>query len=294
MKILINTLAELQQYLKVNSTFKIDSLKPYQDSAFEKYLRDVLGDDLADSLVLWYNESPRGQDADLTALLPYAQRVIAKFGFHEAAPNLDLQLTESGFGVVSNQTLAPASKDRVNRFMASLETEGWDAVEMLLRYLEQNADDYPQWTESDAYTMQLRNFINSAEEFDKYVHIGKSRLKFRSMRNTMDNIEILKIDPVISEPLAEQIRLEIRENTLTDANAALLPLIKRAVANLTAAEEIDTRYKLTGEHYLSEVRKVLDKNPDSYPLYRDSVYVEGRTYERFVNEEDNAFFVFGQ
>lgn len=294
MKKLITTLDELQKYLKVDSTFKIENLFPYQDSAIEKYLIDVLGDDLTDSLVLWYNDSEPEEDTDLTTLLPFVQRVVAKFAFYQGAPNFDLRLTESGFGVVSNQTLAPASKERVNRFVESLESEGWDAVEMLLRFLELNAEQYPLWTESEAYTMQLRNFINSAEEFDKYVNIGKSRLKFRKMRNTMDNVELLQVIPVISQPLATTIKEELLSGSPSAAITNLLPMLCRAVANLTAAHDIDQKYKLTGEHYLSEVRKIIDASPDSYPDYRDSIYVADRNYQRFENSEDNSFFVAGQ
>lgn len=294
MKILIKTLAELQKYLRVDATFKIEGLYPYQDSAIEKYLIDVLGEDLTDSLLMWYNADDPGEDTDLQTLLPFAQRVVAKFAFHQGAPNFDLRLTDSGFGVVSNQTLAPASKDRVNRFVENLEHEGWDAVEMLLRFLETNSSEYPQWAESDAYTMQLRNFINSAEEFDKYVNIGKSRLKFRNMRNTMDNVELLQVIPVISAPLANTIKSAMQSGRPSEAITNLMPMLCRAVANLTAAQDIDPKYKLTGEHYLSEVRKILDQNPDSYPDYRDSIYVAERTYERFENSEDYGFFVAGQ
>jgi hypothetical protein len=301
MKTLIHTVTELQLFLKVDSTFVISTLFPYQVEAINKYLRSALGNDLTDTLLDFYNfEGPEPDPevpidySSLENLLPYAQRVVAKFSFFQGAPNMDLKLTDAGFGVVSNQNLAPASKDRVNRFVASLEGDGWDAVETLLRFLEMNAGEYPSWTESDAYTMQCRNFINSAEEFDKYVNIGKSRLKFMNFRNIMDNIEILQIEPVISKALADQIREEIREDDLSGPNKLLLPYLKRAVANYVAASEIDPKFKLTADHYLGEVRRVLDANPSDYPLYQQLVFVADKTYQAFENTQDNAFFVAGQ
>jgi len=293
MKILIKTTEELQQFLKVDSTFVVSTLYAYQESAIEQYLRDALGEDLTDALADYYNADDPEAEADLDALLPYAQRVVAKFSFHTGAPNLDLKLTDSGFGVVNNQTLSPASKDRVNRFIESLEREGWAAVEMLLRFLESNQADYPLWVESEAYTMTQRNYINSAEDFDKYVSIGKSRLKFNELRNAMDDVEILEVNPVIGESLATKIKAEIKAGTLTAANLALLFFIKRATANLTAAYALDEKYRIKGEHYLSEVRKMLDRNPDAYPEYRDTIYVKEKTYQRFENSDENGFFVAG-
>jgi len=294
MKILIKTLAELQQYLKVDSTFIPASLYPFQVDAIARFLRDILDQDLTDALLDWYNvETPDAEQTDFIALLPFVQRVIAKFSFFLGAPNLDLKLTDAGFGVVSNQTLAPASKDRVNRFVAALEADGWDAVESLIRFLEMNAIDYPLWTESDAYTMAMRNFINSAEEFDRFVDIGKNRLKFARLRNRMDDVEILRIEPVISKPLADLIKLQLRTDALTEDNAVLLAVIRRALANLVAGEELNPKFSATGEQYLSQVRRVLDKNPQAYPLYAESIYVADKSYQNFENTEDLTFFVAG-
>lgn len=39
----------------------------------------------------------------------------------DIVPSLDLVLTPNGFGIVSNQNVAPASRDRVARLIASLE-----------------------------------------------------------------------------------------------------------------------------------------------------------------------------
>ena len=47
-------------------------------------------------------------------------KLIASEALRRAIPSLDLVLTPNGFGVVSNQNIAPASKERVDRLIASL------------------------------------------------------------------------------------------------------------------------------------------------------------------------------
>lgn len=59
-------------------------------------------------------------------------KVVANDAFLHAVPSLDLVLTPNGFGIVSNQNIAPASKERVDRLLASLENERDNAIEMLL------------------------------------------------------------------------------------------------------------------------------------------------------------------
>ena len=59
-------------------------------------------------------------------------KVVANDAFLHAVPSLDLVLTPNGFGIVSNQNIAPASKERVDRLLASLETERDQAIDLLL------------------------------------------------------------------------------------------------------------------------------------------------------------------
>ncbi|MGN1239308.1 MAG: DUF6712 family protein [Paludibacteraceae bacterium] len=66
---------------------------------------------------------------------PTACRVLATDAFLRAVPSLDLVLTPNGFGVVSNNTIAPASKDRVDRLLTSLENSRDFAIDQLLHEL---------------------------------------------------------------------------------------------------------------------------------------------------------------
>lgn len=59
-------------------------------------------------------------------------KTVVNDAFLHAVPSLDLVLTPNGFGIVSNQNIAPASKERVDRLLASLETERDQAIDLLL------------------------------------------------------------------------------------------------------------------------------------------------------------------
>ena len=59
----------------------------------------------------------------------YARQAVAAEAFRLAVPSLDLVLTNNGFGVVSNNTVAPASRERVASLVASLVSVRDTAVE---------------------------------------------------------------------------------------------------------------------------------------------------------------------
>ena len=56
-------------------------------------------------------------------------RIVAFDAFRNAVPHLDLILTPNGFGIVNNSNIAPASKERVERLIASLLSNRDDEIE---------------------------------------------------------------------------------------------------------------------------------------------------------------------
>ena len=63
---------------------------------------------------------------------PLLEAYVYKNAAAESVPSLDLILTDSGFAVVSNQNLAPASRERVTALLNSLRRQASDARDLLL------------------------------------------------------------------------------------------------------------------------------------------------------------------
>lgn len=68
---------------------------------------------------------------------PYFRRAVYATAAYNALPTLDLVATPNGFGVVSNQNIAPASKERVAGFRESLRQYKSDSKDQCLeRYYQ--------------------------------------------------------------------------------------------------------------------------------------------------------------
>ena len=85
--------------------------------------------------------------SDSTPILHYCRIITAAEAMLHAVPQLDLILTPNGFGIVSNQNVVPASKERIERLTRSLEKLRDDAFVIILLMLP-NAH---KWTESEQY-----------------------------------------------------------------------------------------------------------------------------------------------
>ena len=85
--------------------------------------------------------------SDNTPLLHYCRIITAAEAMFHAIPQLDIILTPNGFGIVSNQNIAPASKERIERLLISLEKLRDDTLQIILTMLP----DAHHWTASSQY-----------------------------------------------------------------------------------------------------------------------------------------------
>lgn len=301
---IIDSTATLQKHLPVTGTFKIDNVLPFVDDAQSKYMRRFLGatllkelDDYVQLLTVpaWDGMTDDEIIGHLVALQPYAQGAATAFAFYLATPTLDVKITDSGFAVNNNATLAPASAERVKNFRAGIEETGYSRIETMLQFLEQNADNYPSWVSSTACTLSKRNLVNTTELFDSILDINQSRVTFQKLRPELDNVELLQIEPVISPGYAEELREEIRTNQVSADSEKVLKPLRKALVYLTAGIAIDPKFTPRGLQFLAEVKKILDAAPETYTTYAASdCYDSTKTsYTSFENLEENQTFVFG-
>lgn len=81
---------------------------------------------------------------------PYFRRAVYATAAYNALPTLDLVATPNGFGVVSNQNIAPASKERVAAFRESLRQYKSDCKDQCLeRYYQASIKGLTEHREND-------------------------------------------------------------------------------------------------------------------------------------------------
>lgn len=83
-------------------------------------------------------------DNPKSAILQPLAAVAAHRALADAIPSLDLVQTVNGFAVVSNQNLAPASRDRVDRLIAAHRSQRGTAISALISLLAA----VPQWRDT--------------------------------------------------------------------------------------------------------------------------------------------------
>ena len=148
---------------------------------------------------------------------PTACKVLATDAFLRAVPSLDLVLTPNGFGVVSNNTIAPASKDRVDRLLVSLETNRDFAIDQLLHELLPQ----PEWRTTPQGRFFLSTLFQTPLALPLELRKGKAWEVFLQTRAQIVLIEQELADNFISMPTYKRLRSDI---TNPDFAALVRPL----------------------------------------------------------------------
>lgn len=215
-----------------------DELTPGIRQATEKYVLDFVGTDFYDTLAASFQAGTTLSD-EQAKTLQLLQDAIAYYSIYHVLPEKRSVL--ASLGVVDND---PSSGSNPSAYPIYLEKRrsalqnGDDFLDRALSYMEQQvaAGDggFDDWVGSEAYKLKTSDFFRHTAELDEYLNIQKSRRSFISLIRYLKQVE----EDVIKPILCDELYALVVASTPLDADAKLLPFIKRAVAYLGAAEAI--------------------------------------------------------
>lgn len=256
---LVNNITTLKGHISTIVAGEFGTYSTYMSDANSWIRRELLGSTLYDLI-----KDLASDDETHGTLVLKAEKVVAHKGYIDSVPMLDLIQTESGFGVVRTTTIAPASPERIKALIAGLNSKLSDAIEELIDYLEEETDYHDEWKSSPAFTLLSDTYIQTLREFRRYAAFTGNRLDFVKFKPKLLEAINLRICPVISEDLSDQIIEQLRDGDITSENTAILENLRYAMALFAIGEE------KSATSYLMRVRKVIITTPDNYPAFKAS------------------------
>lgn len=251
---LVTTIERLRELVPVVVGSEFSKYETFIAEAREWLKREITGPALYGKLADAGNETLKG----------YAESVVANKAYLSGLPYFDLVETESGFAVIKTETKAPASRERVAALKNGIEKWLSDGIERLLEYLEENNQYHEDWKGSETFSLLTETYIHKLKDFRRFALFEGTRLDFIKLLPGMLDVIHLKIEPVISPELSEEIIEELRDDDVTAENAKILPNLRFAFANYVVGRD-DIALS-----YLMKVRKVLLASPAAYPAFAES------------------------
>lgn len=155
-------------------------------------------------------------------------KLIATEALSWAIPSLDLVLTPNGFGVVSTQNIAPASKERVNRLIGSLADYRDECIGNILPALGGES----QWLTSSQALFFGETLFPDLAITDQVKGTGSKWERYLALRPKILDIEASLAEEFFSPELMERLRNEVLRKTHTADLARVINAIRGQVVDL--------------------------------------------------------------
>lgn len=223
-------------------------------------------------------------DTDTTIWQQTAILIMSE-AMRQAIPSLDVVLTPNGFGIVSNQNVAPASKERVERLIESM-TAGRD---LYADYLLESLVERQDWQQSGQRAWLCETLLQSPRAATLGVYgpkwTGSRWEAFLELRERARNIEAAIAERWVSEALMQRLRASL---CALDASRDVVTLALR-LRDCVFAE-------LKGEprrcRVLDSIVNYVRQQPEGYPEWAESETARLFDPPVFRNKKDSKGYFF--
>lgn len=244
----------LQTVVKINASLEFGIVEPYLNDALDIYITPHTGQQLTDL-------AAAGTDSDLTARYG---RALGPLAMALATDELGIQYGDGGITVTNTDSRSPANDSKILAARQNLFFRGMQQLDLLLRWLESHAADFPQYAAHRQQTARgcMARDARAVED-EGLVDIGLSVLTFRMMIPMMRQLQESVLRPLLGDTLTA--RLTDGGTALTALEAQLHLLCVRYLCNrcaeLLTSQQSRQQRQSTGHE--PEYRPVLR------PLYND-------------------------
>jgi hypothetical protein len=243
-------LEEVKEILPVSVSTDREKLWPFIEQAERKYILPLLESDLYDDINKFYSDhsnwtSGSGDDEiktqELLRLIQIAELNLAYFiGFDL----LNSKLSDAGFQRAESENFKGLYKYQEENLRKYFETTGYNGLDDMLKYIENNIEHFPEWEESSVASFRKTSIIKDAETFDTICFINKSRLTFLRLQRYMNEVIDFDIKPLLSTEW-DTLLEELAKEDPAEKYSALVPYIQKPLAYLSCAKLIEMTGNLT-------------------------------------------------
>lgn len=205
---------------------------------------------------------------------------IVLAAFIDAVPSLDLVVTPTGFGVVNTETVAPASKERIERLISSLR----DRADKILELLLERVRTYPEWRESERGSYFCATFLSGPKDV-----AVTGAVSYDTMRSEAMQVESFIARHFLGRNLMNTLRDEYNSRDAFKY-LGLHDYVRNAVIQCVKARfRGDVLTINVVWHYCQPAMQILKSNPEYYDIWQKEM---GKIFDhlQFKNDVKGAFY----
>ena len=252
---------EVRKFIPVSSSSDFDSLSPHIANAERDYLIPVIGQAMYDQLHTYYNSmisDPYSVEGDCKEqkLLSLVRSAVLHLSYWIGYDLLNVEVTDSGFRRTESTSVKGLWKYQDENLRGYFRIYGFNGIDTVLQYLEDNISDFPAFEGSPEYTILKSSFIPSTLIFDRIVYIRRSRLTFLRMKPHMNLVEDTEISTILGPVAFDYVKTQMLLDQPAETVVKLLEYIRKPIAYLSSAflmEESGADLNDNGLYYTSTI-----------------------------------------
>lgn len=319
----LNTNAEqIKEFIPVSAAVDFDRVKPFIDDAERDYLVPAIGADIYNKLIAGGFDSSGSGAVPVSVgdkAVALARRAVINIAFYLGFDSLNSAMGASGFYRTESETQRGLYKYQEENIKERFKSAGFNGIDTLLAHLEENVEFFPEFYESDEFTVISTSIVPDTKTFNKIFFINNSRLVYKRMAQYMQIVEDVKLPAAMGDDFYNEVREKLFSRSPDEKYKALLPylqkiIVHRAVAiaifelgvNITDREvfylglaggfpdsstkknignenaaQIAERANETADSYLAKLKKMLLADAEAFANFKG----EGSNY---LHNRDNA------
>lgn len=220
--------------------------------------------------------------ASVEGLESIAIRLVCLRTYYEQIPHLDLVLTPTGFGVVSNENVAPASPDRVKALRQQVKDAADDALDDAI--LAMLGTD---WAKSVSGQIHVNSLFFTARDLRRYAGMPNAHRSDLLERLVQVAEAEEYIRRTISAEFFDVLLGMIRSDETNDVHYLLVYDLRIAIGAWLADNKSVFQMKV------ANVINRMEAHIDDYPAYKNSEAYKVKHFEHYENGKDDSTFFFG-
>lgn len=198
-----------------------------------------------------------------------------------AVPSLDLVLTPNGFGVVNTNTVAAASKQRVDRLIGSLRELRDGAIEQALSLLPGEED----WVETPQAHYFATTLFPNIDLSTLCGHNSGRWEKYVELRSRAVGIELTLAEEYFSPELMSELRLLNLLGSLSAEQQRVVQAIRSQVVDVLQDKPING-------NRMRDVVNFIRYRPGTFRLWHTSATAKLFSPPKFENKKDSSGYFF--
>lgn len=233
-----------------------------ETALFDKIARwlDTAGQWLSDNITSAPTLNRIAEYSDGHPLLRACRAAVAHRALADAIPSLDLVQTVNGFAVVSNQNLAPASRDRVDRLIAAHRSQCDSAISAIIPLLA----DAHAWRGSPQCEFFRTTLFPTPAHIRPLASGAASWDKYRELHPAIANAEAALAARYISHGLMQRLRdAALGLNPISTLEARLCEALRGHVADIVCDRPLR-------DEALRDIVEYIRNRPDTFPEWHRS------------------------